>query len=213
MRISHTLRIVYFSIPKTGSETIRNLLDPVSDEEIVRFPEINEKAPFYSHMRPCAARNTFNHKGWDFNDYHRFATVRNPWARLASLYKMTCRNWGQQWNISFSKWIEALDPSGHSTADMPEKWYAHGTMSMVKFLSDQNGNLLVNRVFRIEDQAEALYTDICARVGLVRIQHGLGHKNRASRPYDWRAMYSLADRRIISDLYADDIEHFGYSYE
>lgn len=86
-------------------------------------------------------------KGWNFDGYYKFATVRNPLARLASLYNMTRRNWGEQWDVSFSEWIKSLDPTGRSTSNMSEKWYAHGTMSMVKFLSGQNGNILVDTVF------------------------------------------------------------------
>lgn len=213
MRISHDYKIIYYSIPKTGSETVRSFLDPVSDEGIVKFPEVDDTTPFYSHMRPFAVRKIFLGKGWNFDGYYKFATVRNPWARLASLYNMTRRNWGEQWDVSFSEWIKSLDPTGRSTSNMSEKWYAHGAMSMVKFLSDQNGNLLVDRVFRIEDEAEALYTDIHARVGLDRVQRGLGHRNRASKPYDWRSMYSLADRKEVLERYSDDIEYFGYSYE
>ena len=52
MRISHAGRFVFYSIPKTGSESVRRWLDPVSDEVIGTFRQVCDDRPFYSHMRP-----------------------------------------------------------------------------------------------------------------------------------------------------------------
>jgi len=213
MRISHEFKLIYFSIPKTGSEAIRSLLDPVSEEDIVTFPDVCEMTPFHSHMRPYDTRHVFASRGWPFERYLRFATVRNPWARLASLYKMVCRNCGDQWGGSFSDWVQKLDPTGLSTANMPAKWYAHGTMSMTTFLSDPEGRSLVDQVYRVEDQTEVLHDMITARVGADRVEQRVEHKNKAERPYDWRSMYSTDSRDRIAELYADDIGRFGYTFD
>lgn len=213
MRISHRFRLVYFSIPKTGSESVRALLDPVSDEKIVTFPDVDERTPFHSHMRPYDVRTVFCKKGWEFDAYLKIATVRNPWARLASLYRMMCRNRGDQWKGTFSDWIQTLDPTGRSTSHMPEKWYAHGTMSMTNFLSDPEGQLLVDQVFRVEDQSAALSEMIATRVGEDLVEQGLAHRNKAEHPYNWQTMYSVQDQNRVADLYSDDVERFGYAFE
>src|SRR6056297_1670315 len=213
MRICHRSRIIYFSIPKTGSESVRSLLDDINEEKIVTFPEINSRNQFYSHMRPHEVQTVFLKKGWDFEKYFKIATVRNPWSRLASLYKMVCRNRGDQWQGAFSDWIQTLDPTGRSTSHMPEKWYAHGTMSMINFLSDPEGQLLADQVFRVEDQSEALYETVATHVGEDVTEQGLAHTNKADHPYDWQKMYSPQDRGKVAELYADDIERFGYAFE
>lgn len=213
MRISNRFHLIYFSIPKTGSEAVRSFLDPVSEEKIVKFPDVDAITPFHSHMRPFEAARVFGEKGWTFDAYFRIATVRNPWSRLASLYKMVCRNRGEQWAGSFSDWIQTLDPTGRSTSHMPEKWYAHGTMSMTRFLSDLEGRIMVDQVFRIEDQIDAMHHVIKERVGAHHLQHPVGHKNKADQPYDWRSMYTVRDRKSIAELYSDDIERFGYTFD
>jgi len=212
MRISHKSHLIYFSIPKTGSESVREFLDPISEEKIVHFTEISESTPFYSHMRPCEVKNVFFKKGWNFDVYMRVATVRNPWARLASLYKMMCRNWGDRWQGTFAEWVYGLDPTGRSTNHMPEKWYAHGLMSMTNFLSDKNGELMVDRIFRIEDQTTDFHTLLITRAGAPLNEQRLMHTNQAEQSYEWQTMYSKETQAHVAELYADDIARFGYTF-
>ena len=192
---------------------MRVLLDSISEEKIVTFPEVDSRNQFYSHMRPCEAQIVFLQKGWDFDKYFKIVTVRNPWARLASLYKMVCRNHKQEWQSSFSEWIGSIDPSGHTTSNMPEKWYAHGVMSMTRFISSPEGRCMVNQVFKIEDQRNILCRTIAERTGTEIAQQGLAHTNKSPKPYDWRIMYSLNDRKQVAEMYADDIKNFGYSFD
>jgi len=191
---------------------VRSLLDDINEEKIVTFPEINSRNQFYSHMRPHEVQTVFLKKGWDFEKYFKIATVRNPWSRLASLYKMVCRNNKNERQTSFSAWIETVDPSGQSTSNIPEKWYAHGLMSMTNFISSPEGRCMVDEVFRIEDQKDALCRKIAALTGGQMAQQDLIHINKAHQPYDWREMYSLKDRERVAELYADDINNFGYFF-
>lgn len=217
MRISHNARLIYYAIPKTASQAVRTLLDPISDEPVVTYRNITAETPFYSHMRPCEAEAALRVQGRDFSGYFRFATVRNPWARLASLYKMATRNKAfQRPGADFSDWLQTLDPSGAAYADMSEKWYAHGAMSMTTFLSDPQDGLLVDQVFRIEDQTGALQDALArqtARIGQAnQIGPRLEQVNAAPRSYDWRQMYSNRDRQLVAERYADDIAGFGYAF-
>lgn len=213
MRISHANRMVYFSIPKTGSESIRHYLDTVSDEEIRKFPDVTRDHPFYSHMRPLEAKAVFDQRGWDFFSFFRFATIRNPWARIASLYKMMQRNKAfRSSRTTFSDWVSALDPDGKPRAGIQEKWYAHGVMRMTDFLSGNDGTLLVDRVFRVEDQLPLLQDEVARRVRGEVLNTPPRHINRAPRSYDWRQMYSDRDRERVAALYASDIRTFGYEF-
>lgn len=88
MRICHAHKLIYLSIPKTASEAVRAYLDACADEPVVTFPETTPDQPFYSHMRPSEIRAVFDARGLDFDSYRCVVTVRNPFARLASLYRM-----------------------------------------------------------------------------------------------------------------------------
>src|SRR5690606_27928408 len=88
MQISHRYKFIFFSFPKTGSESVRELLDPYSDIRGIPYWNISEENPFYSHISPAEVKAIFQKNGWDYDEYFKFTFVRNPWARLVSLYNM-----------------------------------------------------------------------------------------------------------------------------
>lgn len=86
MRISHKYKFVYIAIPKTGSSTIRKLLDPYSDV----ISQTNQ-GDFAHHATAAALKATFAQRGWDWDQYFKFTVVRNPWARLYSFHSYLIR--------------------------------------------------------------------------------------------------------------------------
>lgn len=85
MLVSHDHRFIFFSNPKTGSESVRELLAPYADVEGIPMWEASDEHPYYSHIRPVEVREIFRERGHAFGDYFRFTFVRNPWSRLVSL--------------------------------------------------------------------------------------------------------------------------------
>jgi len=88
MIVSHTYKFIFFSNPKTGSESVRAMLAPFQEVEVVPFVRQGSERVFYPHMRPVEARSIFEERGWTFEEYVKLVFVRNPWARLVSLYEM-----------------------------------------------------------------------------------------------------------------------------
>lgn len=81
MRISHRNRFVFISIPKNASTSIRVTLSPHSDIEST------DHYPYYHHVEAGVLRKHFARQGWDWNDYFKFAVVRDPWERTVSQYR------------------------------------------------------------------------------------------------------------------------------
>lgn len=212
MRISHHYGFIYFSQPKTGSESMRAFLDPHSDVKIVKYPERDADHPWYSHMTPLEAQAELAGRGLDDGGYFRFMTVRNPWARLASFFQMMNRNPDFRWREGFGDWLRTIDPSGASVCHVSQKWYAHGMMSVRAFAGDAAGNLLVDAAFRIEDQLPDLCAALAAHGGPRLAPGEVAHTNAAPRRYDWRDMYSAADKAHVATLYGDEIEMFSYRF-
>ena len=234
MRISHRHKFVFFSNPKTGSSSIRKLLDPYSDLAGVPYQQTDAEMPFFSHMRPEEARLAFEGKGWDFDEYFRFTFVRNPWARLVSLYQMICDHAGRHGRIQrmadrareflmaepatatprgFRRWIFGISPDGGGGGGKPhEYWRRYGTYSIHAFTTDVYGQCLVDEVVRLEDLPGVL-PDLLSRMGLDgTLARNMPHANsRRYRPYvEW---YDPATRDHVGRLYATDIERFGYSFD
>ena len=191
---------------------MRAALDPVSEVEIRKYPQTTPEHPFYSHMRPVELRAALQAQGRDPDRYVCWATVRNPLARIASLFMMARRNGPLRKDTDFGDWVATLDPTGAQDGGIAEKWYAHGVMSMSCFLSDAHGAFLAERVFRIEDQVPGLQSWAQARLGLrIGDAAGLPRVNAAPKPYDWRALYAAAPgaESHVKRLYAEDFERFG----
>lgn len=128
----------------------------------------------------------------EFAGYFRFAFVRNPWEQVASLYhRLRPQDAGGR---GFAAWLRRFD-------------LAKGTVPRAS-LFDDDGKCLVDFVGRFERLQED-FDAACDLAGLPRRR--LPHTNVSSG----RALTQLYDAesiRIVAQLYADDIERFGYAF-
>lgn len=209
MRISHRHRFVFFANPRTGSESLREFLDPLSDVFPPGAPTPAE--PLHDHMRPEDARRAFAAKGWDFDGYYRFVTVRNPWRRLASLYAMVRNRAGGQ-IAPFAAWLINTRPDGIGGGGPPGEFFRkYGTYSLAAFAGDGAGRLLVDDVFRIEDAADI--PDALRRRGLpIPVGAAIPHFNFTRGSVDYRQLYTDELIELVRTRYADEIARFGYQF-
>jgi hypothetical protein len=81
-------------------------------------------------------------------------------------------------------------------------------MAQVAFLTDQDGRLLVDTLYRYETFVQDA-TAIFARLGLAA--NSVPHANRGERgPY--QDYYGAAERRFVAEIYAADLARFGYEF-
>ncbi len=211
MRISHRHKFVFFSSPKTGSESIRNLLDPLSDVRDVPLAQTTPSFPFYSHIRPVEMRAAFVRFGWRYDDYYRFVFVRNPWTRLVSLYRYFLRS-DFPLKPAFAEWLKAsrTDGTGGVSQDSAP-WLKYGTYSLEVFAGDGTGRLLVNDVFRLEDMAEV--PDRLRFRGIpLPPDATVPWVNRTKEATSLAEYYTPELIDLVAERYAKEIERFGYSY-
>ena len=143
-RISHKHKFIFFAFPKTGSESIRKILDPYSDIKAVVKSKITKENPFYTHITPEETRNIFQEKGWNYNEYFKFVCVRNPFSRLISLYHMTFKGKAAP---SFSNWILNLKPHSKERGN----WFLNGQLSFHDYITDNSNSILVDKVIKLEE--------------------------------------------------------------
>jgi hypothetical protein len=209
MRISHRYKFIYFANPKTGSTAVRALLDGLieaGDPQIGHFSNSTPQNPFYSHMRPVEAREAFRQRGWPFEEYYRFTTVRNPWQRALSLYTHI-REVDAGFTTPFEEWLRST-ATGGAGGGGPDKqrWRKYGTYSLANFAGDDAGTLLVDDVFRLEDLA-GLPVQLAGR-GLPVDAGAAMPVSNARRPV---AVHTPATIALIAERYAEEIARFGYT--
>lgn len=217
MIISHTHRFIFFSNPKTGSESLRAFLSPLNEEPIGAWRDRTTQHPFYAHMSPAEAQISFAAKRWPFDDYRRITCVRNPYPRLVSLYRMIAdvdgvwklrRKMGLG-QISFARWLHGVEAYGAGGGGrVHQRWRRYGTWSAQAWTTDAQGARLVTDILRLEHldtELPALLDDMN-----LPLASRLTHKN--ARPAtDWTTWYSPRARALVAKRYAWDLQRFNYS--
>ena len=212
MIISHQYKLVFFSNPKTGSESIRKFLSPISEERIVVFRRVTEEHPFYSHITPLETKNIFEKRGWGFDGYNRLVFTRNPFSRVLSLFKMMTR--GHSFDVElFNRWVSTIDNKGAGGGGNDlDRWLKYGTYSIYNFISDSQGVALTTRIIRLED----IETDLLkylAEIGIPRFitDQPIPYINHsAAKEVNPLEKYSDQNINHMMKLYGKEIEEFGY---
>ena len=210
MRISHRYRFIFFANPKTGSSSLRQFLDPYSDVRPAENYRLRTPDnPFYPHITPREAKPLIEERGWDFECYTKFVVVRNPWARLVSLYTHVQQDRGGQGR--FHEWLETVEPSGKGGGGEDwERWRRYGAYSIEHFIKDEEGRVLVDKVLRLEDLDTTLrpfLTSLGLPVESARLRHS---NQRVIR--DYRSYYTPETAALVRQRYAHDVETYGYDF-
>lgn len=215
MIVSHRHRFIFFSNPKTGSESLRRMLAPWNEVAVRPWRQISAAAPFYPHMSPAEARAAFARAGWDFAAYRRITCLRDPYPRLVSLYRMIAavdgvwrwrRRLGRPLGLgapSFARWLAASRPRGRGGGGRRhQRWRRHGAWSAQVWTG---GGQLVTDVLRLEHLGRDL-PPLLADLGLGP-PPPIPWDNR--RPAaDWRGCYTPRSARLVARRYAWDFTHF-----
>ena len=225
MQISHRYKFIFFSNPKTGSESVRKMLKPFADEKIVPFTKLTSAHPFYSHITPRETKQIFEALQYDFNAYKKFVFVRNPWARLVSAYEnikyihyenTTAATWQKP---SFEDWLLNTRPNSAGGGGKDNKrWLKYGTYSADNYLMDEEKKkLLVDKIIRLEDINQELIPYL-KEIGIPKAEKlkipGINKRSQRSwssgAPYT--KYYNEKTKKYVRDNYQYDITHFNYYF-
>lgn len=212
MRISHRYRFIFFANPKTGSSSVRQFLDRWADVRPAEsYRNRTAENAFYPHITPREAKPLIEERGWDFAGYRKFTVVRNPWARLVSLYAHIQQDYGL--DLPFADWLRTVEPSGRGGGGEEwERWRRYGAYSIEHFIKGEAGELLVDEVLRLED-LESTLRPFLASLGLPGVESAeLRHRNRRVTA-DYRTYYTPETAAWVRERYAYDVETYGYEFE
>lgn len=227
MLVSHSHKLVFVHIQKTGGQTVSKVLkENVSD--ISRF---RRKHEFAMHAMEEL-------EGW--NEYFKFAFVRNPWDRLVSWYSMISNADAvpahrmlvdrkeerrlrratrmKQRGDRLLLWRYVVDNSStfeefikNCTGEIevkPGVFYSF-VYNQLDYVSDRDGNLLVDFVGRFENFQNDLL-EVSNRLGIEL--KSVPHDNRSPHRH-YSSYYTPETEMIVRERFRRDIEYFGYEFE
>ncbi|MFK7781775.1 sulfotransferase family 2 domain-containing protein [Psychroserpens sp.] len=211
MRLSHKNKFIFFSNPKTGSESLREMLTPYSDILDIPFKNITDENPFYSHIRPVEIKNIFSEKGYNYDDYYKIVCTRNPFNRLVSLYEMIFRRWPIK--PPFDLWLKSTKTDGKGGGGKnSDRWRIYGTYSLKNYISDKQGNILVDKIICLEHFDTEVPTLFKSLDIELPNNFKVVKKNVRARKKKVSDYYSEKSKELVFKRYEWEIKKFNYKF-
>jgi len=199
MIISTDKAFIFCAFNKTGTTSIEEVVQGFADKKAMKrvFREYQkfDQPVIFKHMRPLHVQQIIGAEEWE--RHYSFCFVRNPFGRMVSLYhfhRQAKQKEFPQAQLSFIEWVRA---GGSGTA----------RKLMSEFVSDADGNRMVEFVGRYENLAED-YADVAGRLGL---PPDLSRSN-ASSHRDYREYYDDESRELVTRWVRADLEAFDYRF-
>jgi chondroitin 4-sulfotransferase 11 len=199
--VSESRKLVFVHIQKTGGVTVNALLRE-------RIPDL--RSIVARHV--SARRGMADLDGWD--EYFKFAFIRNPWDRLVSWYTMITTFdkpgnalwWYVQDNSStFEEFIRNCT----GEIEVKEGIYYSFAYNQLDYVTDEHGDLLVDFIGRLENFDEGV-REVFHRIGLE--SETVPHHNRSGHRH-YSTFYTPETEMIVRERFKRDIEYFGYEFE
>lgn len=193
MFIHHPKNLAHVAIPKTGSTSLHYALQKALGVEW----SFDSGSPDLYHLFASDARRLLGRKRWP--QLHSVAVVRNPYDRAVSLFH-DFRNRGL---------VRARSFDAFAREDLPELAKKDVHFLPQRRFVEEDGKVLVKRLYAFEDGVQAIFEDICTQVEVTA--HAAPHARKSVRR-DWTEYYARRDTLArVSEVYAADFELLGYA--
>ncbi|MEM6965922.1 MAG: sulfotransferase family 2 domain-containing protein [Bacteroidota bacterium] len=226
-------RSIFIHIPKVAGQSVEhfflNDLGVMKQEALHLLvgpnPDTTNGPPKLAHLL-ATDYTKYNHISQeDFDEYFKFAFVRNPWDRTISFYKYL----GFQNFISFEKFIE--DYFLTRIWNSYRFWFIR---PQADYVTDENGKLLVDFIGKFESINEDFQT-ILNRLNLPATKLPYINKSKKSfhKKYHtfkrnpelllkvfskpdhhrhYRDYYTEKTKKLVAETYKKDIQLFNYTF-
>jgi len=227
----HDYRSIYFAIPKVANSSMKALCaDLIRARLNPRFVE-----EFWSDrwkpriFREKYARAYLKRKGIlltreelaECDTYWKFCLVRNPWDRIVSCWKQKVSDTSTLRGGDSTRVAESLAGHGvfypgmsfqrfvHTVAEIPDEDANGHFRSQYTFVTDEEGDLVVDFVGRME----AIETDLDHVFRTIGVSgHAIPHL-LASGGKAYVEYYNRETRELVAKRFARDISLFEYSFD
>tara|TARA_A100001037_G_scaffold244817_1_gene225829 strand:+ start:25066 stop:25734 length:669 start_codon:yes stop_codon:yes gene_type:complete len=220
--LSHKKKFVFLATTKTASSSVSDVLQSSLGGDYLKKISEDFQGDYGVHINAPRLKGVFEDNGWPWEEYFKFAFVRNPWDRVISAYnyrKKTLHMWKSHKSVRGvymevpDMWIEhclsLCDSSGEliSLRRLLEQYGAF-EREQYQYAYDLCDNKIIDFVGKVENLQEDFNT-ICDKIGIPKQQ--LPYVNKSKHKH-YTEYYDDETRQIVAEKYAKDIEYFGYEY-
>ena len=203
--ISTKHQSIFVHIPKTGGQSIESVFLKLNGLDwearaplLLRRKEPHEGGP--ERLAHLMAREYVTLRYIDrvsFENFFKFAFVRNPWDRLVSEYRYLKEK------VPFAAFVERV-----LAQDYPDT--SRHIRPQLDFLTDEYGKIIVDFIGRFESIAVD-FGEVARRLELGRVK--LPHRNSSGLFHrSYRCYYDERLRERVGQFYAADVERLNYSF-
>ena len=218
--VNFDLNCIFIAVPKTGTTTVRSQVRSLGpfmiDNPHLSLAQI--QSILYPYILKCnLGRNcnfpTPRELATDrevredaielFSTMFKFGSVRNPWARMFSMYR---RKEGVQVSsqIPFSEFINNIQYAS-DTCLHPLKM-----ASQLDWFRDKKGKIAMDYIFKLEEIEKAIEQIEEMSNGRITIQNKKKNVNPQSASY--KDAYTQKEVKIVERLFQEEIEYLGYTF-
>ena len=217
--ISHRHRCIFVHIPKCGGTSIEDAIWPPparrTEADLWMGQDKDENNKYQPDgLQHLTAAQIRKEVGADvFRSYFKFTFVRNPFDKATSQYEYMKRmrarlrgEIGMEKDASFGEYLRLIQDHDHP------HWAPQR-----RFLFADDGELLVDfagRFERFEENAHRMFdaVGIGAHVGPWRSKR-FPHSKGSGVRLHYREYYDDEARGVVAEMYAHDLDLFGYDFE
>tara|TARA_A100001037_G_scaffold306597_1_gene353094 strand:+ start:17827 stop:18462 length:636 start_codon:yes stop_codon:yes gene_type:complete len=208
--ISHKYKFLSIRIPKTASTSVTFALNEYFDIHGCS----DENSPYRYHSSASRLKEHFNSQNWNFDEYFKFAFVRNPWDRFVSNCFFLINEFEKEQNNptgihppEFLNKAKHIASFGSFKKIVMDGTALHTSPTQYDFLKI-NDSVGVDFIGKTENLQEDFNT-VCDKIGIP--QQKLPHANSTKHKH-YTEYYDDETRQIVAEKYAKDIEYFGYKF-
>jgi hypothetical protein len=141
--ISHRHKFIFLANPKCASTSVHEFLRPFSDKAYTL--SVYQK-PLGTHANARKVRSYMEKRGYHWDDYFVFTTIRHPLKRIRSCW---------YYEIDFLQNKDPIDLFIRTPRDFKryvmEDWFFRRFYDISDFVSDENGHCLVDKIIKVEE--------------------------------------------------------------
>jgi hypothetical protein len=218
MPISHSLQAIFVHIPKTAGTSVEAVLGMHGDKQDIGIRPYFNQTPdpehlyggHLQHLTAARLRIVLQDEA-RFKRYFKFAVVRNPWDRLVSTCAWSDQKWARGIELGrpeFDLFVRQLHGASRAAKATSRPMILPAQLEpQISYVLDEQRQLLLDFVARYENLA-ADWEYIRTRLGVAA---ALPERMRSHhRPY--QEYYDEETRAMVAEIYAEDVNAFGYAF-